>query len=71
MIRKISIGVDLLKAMHYQVGQQVINSTHEITDIIADEHGVKVWIINKNNERVCWKFINNHVPVTIEYSLEF
>ena len=71
MIRKISIGTDLLKAMHFIVGQRVLGDTHTINRIEVSVVGYDVWIINDDNEIVKWKHINQYVPVTVEYDLNF
>ena len=38
-IRKISIGSDYKNAMHYIVGQQVMNGSYEIAEINQEEDG--------------------------------
>jgi len=70
VIRKISIGNDLLNAMHYVVGQAVLDKTYTI-DTIRYEHMDIVIYIKKNDEIVKWKSLNNTVPVTIEYKIDF
>lgn len=71
MIRKISIGPDLLNAMHFVVGQDVLKGTHKIDSIVYTDSGYKIWIKNDSNEFVLWKSVNMNVPVTIEYDLSF
>ena len=71
MIRKISVGVDLLNAMHFIVGQSVLRDSHKIVEIRRSEDGYHIRIKNENDEIVLWKMINNFVPVTIEYDLNF
>lgn len=71
MIRKISVGVDLLNAMHFIVGQSVLRDSHKIVEIRRSDDGYHIRIKNENEEIVLWKTINNFVPVTIEYDLNF
>jgi hypothetical protein len=71
MIRKISVGIDLLNAMHFIVGQSVLKDSHKIVEIRRSEEGYHIRIKNENEEIVLWKTINNFVPVTIEYDLNF
>lgn len=70
MIRKISIGLDLLKAMHYVVGQQVLDKSY-IIDTIRYEGLDIVIYIKKDDEIVRWKSLNANVPITIEYKIDF
>ena len=71
MIRKISVGIDLLNAMHFIVGQSVLRDSHKIVEIRRSDDGYHIRIKNENEEIVLWKMINNFVPVTIEYDLNF
>jgi hypothetical protein len=71
MIRKISVGIDLLNAMHFIVGQSVLRDSHKIVEIRRSDDGYHIRIKNENEEIVLWKTINNFVPVTIEYDLNF
>jgi hypothetical protein len=70
-IRKISVGTDPLKAMHYQLGSYVMNGTHEIQYIELTDFGFDIWIKNGANEILKWKTINLYMPVIIEHNLEF
>jgi hypothetical protein len=70
-IRKISVGTDPLKAMHYQVGSSVMNGTHEIQSIEHTEFGFDIWVKNGANEIMVWKTVNQHMPLTIEHNIEF
>lgn len=73
-IRKISVGPDYKGgAMHYIVGQKVLNDTHEIHLIKYDEGkgSIKIHIINDNNEVILWKEFNHAIPVSIEYNINF
>jgi hypothetical protein len=71
-IRKISVGPDYKNgAMHYIVGQKVLNDSQEIHLIKYDEDkkSIKIYIINEKNEVVLWKEFNDTVPVSIEYNI--
>lgn len=70
MIRKISIGLDLLKAMHYVVGQQVLDKSYTIDTIRYEGLDIVIYI-KKEDEIVKWKSLNVNVPVTIEYKIDF
>lgn len=73
-IRKISIGPDYKSsAMHYIVGQDVLNNTYRIHLIKydSDVRSIKVWIISNKGEIVLWKEFNHTVPISIEYNINF
>ena len=73
-IRKISIGPDYKGgAMHYIVGQKVLNDTNEIHLIkySADSKSVLIYIINQKEEIVLWKEFNSTMPISIEYNINF
>jgi predicted metal-dependent RNase len=70
MIRKISIGLDLLKAMHYVVGQQVLDKSYTIDTIRYEGLDIVIYI-KKEDEIVKWKSLNANVPITIEYKIDF
>jgi hypothetical protein len=73
-IRKISVGPDYKGgAMHYIVGQSVLNDTNEIHLI---KHNIKtnsilIYIINQKDEVVLWKEFNASMPISIEYNIHF
>ena len=72
-IRKISIGPDYKSgAMHYLVGQEVLNGNYKIHLIQFDEikKSFKIWII-KSNEVVLWKEFTSQIPISIEYNINF
>lgn len=72
-IRKISVGPDYKSgAMHYLVGQEVLNGSYRIHLIQVDRNkqSFKIWII-KNKEVVLWKEFTSDVPVSIEYNINF
>lgn len=68
-IRKISIGANYKDAMHYIVGNSVMDGKYTIYDISQDESGMySVWI-KKDSEVTKWKDFQN-IPITIEYNLD-
>ena len=72
-IRKISVGPDYKSgAMHYLVGQEVLNGSYTIHLIQFDEmkKSFKIWII-KSNEVVLWKEFTSQIPISIEYNINF
>lgn len=73
-IRKISVGPDYKGgAMHYIVGQKVLNDTCEIHLIVYDDvrSSFKIYIINEKNEVILWKEFTYAVPVSVEYNINF
>jgi hypothetical protein len=70
VIRKISIGNDLLNAMHYVVGQYVLDKSYTIEAIRYEDVNLVIWI-KKNGEILRWKSLNPNVPITIEYKIDF
>lgn len=73
-IRKISVGPDYKGgAMHYIVGQKVLNDTNEIHLIkfVPETGAIKIYIINEKNEVVLWKEFNSTIPVSIEYNINY
>ena len=75
IIRKISIGNDLLNAMHFQVGKQAMGGTTVISDIIKNGEGsYDIYVQREEDgipEVIMWKNIGRTVAVSIEYNLEF
>tara|TARA_R100001198_G_scaffold90936_1_gene68670 strand:+ start:254 stop:475 length:222 start_codon:yes stop_codon:yes gene_type:complete len=70
-IRKISIGPDYKSgAMHYIVGQEVLNGSHTIHLIKNEKGAIKIWI-HKDDEVVLWKEFTNTMPISIEYNIFF
>jgi hypothetical protein len=72
-IRKISVGPDYKGgAMHYIVGQKVLNDTNEIHLIKRDYNtlSIKIYIINKKEEVVLWKEFNQTIPISIEFNID-
>jgi hypothetical protein len=73
-IRKISVGPDYKSgAMHYIVGQKVLNDTNEIHLIKYDllRKSIKIFIINKKEEVVLWKEFSTPMPISIEYNINY
>lgn len=72
LIRKISVGPDVLKSMNFSVGQPMLNAKHKITYFEKHDNGeIDIWLSNSNDETYLWKTINRHVPVVIEYNIEY
>ena len=72
-IRKISVGPDYKSgAMHYIVGQEILNGKYFIHLIQqeSDSHSIKIWI-QRNDEVLLWKEFTAKVPVSIEYNINF
>tara|TARA_R110002020_G_scaffold219525_4_gene427453 strand:- start:297 stop:527 length:231 start_codon:yes stop_codon:yes gene_type:complete len=73
-IRKVSVGPDYKSgAMHYIVGQEVLNGNYIIHLIRYDNDSLstKLWIINKDNEIVLWKEFSSTMPLSLEYNINF
>jgi len=73
-IRKISVGPDYKGgAMHYLVGQKVLNDTNEIhlIKMDTDKMSVKIYIINEKQEVVLWKEFTSTIPISIEYNINY
>jgi hypothetical protein len=72
-IRKISVGPDYKSgAMHYIVGQKVLNDSHTIHLIKYDseKQSFKIYIQDKEVV-ILWKEFTSTVPVSIEYNINF
>lgn len=70
-IRKISIGPDYKSgAMHYIVGQSVLNGTYTIHLIQRNQEEIKIWI-ERNSEVMLWKSFTESMPISIEYNINF
>lgn len=73
-IRKISVGPDYKGgAMHYIVGQKVLNDSNEIhlIKMDSDRMSVKIYIINEKQEVVLWKEFTSTIPISIEYNINY
>ncbi len=72
-IRKISLGADYKSsAMHYIVGQEVLNKEYiiHLIQYDSDKDSYKIWIERKD-EVVLWKEFNKNMPASIEYNINF
>ena len=69
-IRKIAIGSDYKHAMHYIVGQEVLNGQYVIhlIDHKADSDSYVIYI-EKDDEVFLWKEFTGSVPIFIEYNI--
>ena len=73
-IRKVSIGPDYKGgAMHYIVGQSVVNEDNKIHLIKYDEvrMSIKIYIINEKQEVMLWKEFSTSMPIAIEYNIVY
>lgn len=73
-IRKVSIGPDYKGgAMHYIVGQSVVNEDNKIHLIKYDEQrmSIKIYIINEKQEVMLWKEFSTSMPIAIEYNIVY
>ena len=72
-IRKISVGPDYKSgAMHYIVGQEVLNRSYVIHLIKYESKSQSIIIyIQKNDEVMRWKEFNQSIPMSIEYNINF
>jgi len=73
-IRKVSIGPDYKGgAMHYIVGQSVVNEDNKIHLIKYDEErmSIKIYIINEKQEVMLWKEFSTSMPIAIEYNIVY
>jgi hypothetical protein len=70
-IRKVSVGPDYKSgAMHYLVGQSVLNGDYHVHLIRVDDGVIKVWI-ERNEEIILWKSFTSTMPISIEYNINF
>ena len=70
IVRKISVGPDYMKCMHYVVGQEVLGRNYIINSIIQEESSISIYII-KDDEIVKWKEFSSNMPVSIEFKIDF
>jgi len=73
-IRKISVGPDYKNnAMHYIVGQKVLNDAYIINHIKFDKStdSIKIYIINDKQEVLLWKEFNSSIPTSIEFNINY
>ena len=74
IIRKLSIGPDYKSgAMHYLVGQEVLNANFEIHLIKFNpsDSTYSINIHNKEDEILLWKSFSATMPIAIEYNISF
>ncbi|UCD07189.1 MAG: hypothetical protein JSW41_05185 [Candidatus Aenigmatarchaeota archaeon] len=72
-IRKIAVGPDYKSgAMHYIVGQKILNDSYVIHLIKYNERkdSFEIWI-ERGDEVLLWKEFSSTVPVSIEYNIYF
>mgnify|MGYP003633155228 FL=1 len=72
-IRKVSVGPDYKSgAMHYLVGQEILNGKYFIHLIQQDHNSnsIKIWI-QRSDEILLWKEFGAEMPVSIEYNINF
>jgi hypothetical protein len=70
IIRKISVGPDYMKSMNYTVGQEVLDKSYAIYQIIRNNEGTKLYII-KDSEITLWKEFSITMPISIEFNINF
>ena len=71
-IHKISVGGDYKNgAMHYILGQEVLNGNYKIHLIHYEEldGSFKIWIENNKHEVQLWKTFLKGMPIAIEHNL--
>jgi len=72
-IRKIAVGPDYKSgAMHYIVGQKILNDSYVIHLIKYNDRkdSFEIWI-ERGDEVLLWKEFSSTVPVSIEYNIYF
>jgi hypothetical protein len=70
MIRKISIGPDAFKQMHYILGQEVLDKSYTISTMMKRGDNLEIWI-KKDGEEVLWKEFTKDFPLAIEYHIDY
>ncbi len=73
-IRKIAVGPDYKGgAMHYIVGQKVLDGSNEIHLIKYNpsKQSILIYIINDKKEVVLWKEFSQAIPISIEYNINY
>ncbi len=70
IVRKISVGPDYMKCMHYVVGQEVLGRSYVIDSIIQGDSSISIYI-RKDDEIVKWKDFSSNMPVSIEFKIDF
>lgn len=70
IVRKISVGPDYMKCMHYVVGQEVLGRSYTIDSIIQEDLSISIYI-RRDDEIVKWKEFSSTMPVSIEFKIDF
>ena len=70
IVRKISVGPDYMKCMHYVVGQEVLGKSYTIDSIIQENSSISIYI-RRDDEIVKWKQFSSTMPVSIEFKIDF
>ncbi len=72
-IRKISVGPDYKSgAMHYLVGQVILNGSYVIHLIKYDMDRDSILIyIQSDDEVLLWKEFTSTMPISVEYNINF
>jgi len=73
-IRKISVGPDYKSgAMHYIVGQEILNGSHTIHLIkyYDESDSIKIWIESTRRDVILRKEFTSTVTVSIKYNINF
>ncbi|MDH3876260.1 MAG: hypothetical protein OET18_00340 [Desulfobacterales bacterium] len=72
-IRKISVGPDYKSgAMHYLVGQVILNGSYVIHLIKYDIDRDSILIYIQNDDEVLlWKEFTSTMPISVEYNINF
>lgn len=72
-IRKISVGPDYKSgAMHYLVGQDVLNGSYTIHLIkFESERNSYLIYIERDDEILLWKEFTDAMPISLEYNINF
>lgn len=72
-IRKISVGPDYKSgAMHYLVGQVILNGSYVIHLIKYDMDRDSILIYIQNDDEVLlWKEFTSTMPISVEYNINF
>ena len=58
------------RAMHYLVGQKVLNGDYCIHLIQCVDEEYRIWI-ERDDEVMLWKSFTPTVPVSVEYNINF
>ncbi len=71
-IRRITVGNEYTKGMHYILGQtiNVLDAEYKIHSFLNSDNCFDIFI-EKNKEVVKWKSLYKSLPLTIEYDIDF